>query len=135
MSARKHKIIPGSPEQWLRHAESDFLLGKLGRTNQDILPEQICFHAQQSIEKSLKGFLVSLGLSFPPVHDIEQLLDILRKSKIALPSWSEELLETTPYAVETRYPGDWEEITLSEVDHAIELAEKTLNWAKKKVVK
>ena len=135
MSARKHKIIPGSPEQWLRHAESDLLLGKLGRANQDILPEQICFHAQQSIEKSLKGFLVSLGLSFPPVHDIEQLLDILRKSKIALPSWSEELLETTPYAVETRYPGDWEEITLSEVDHAIELAEKTLNWAKKKIVK
>jgi HEPN domain-containing protein len=135
MSARKHKIIPGSPEQWLRHAESDLLLGKLGRANQDILPEQICFHAQQSIEKSLKGFLVSLGLSFPPVHDIEQLLDILRKSKIALPSWSEELLETTPYAVETRYPGDWEEITLSEIDHAIELAEKTLNWAKKKIVK
>jgi HEPN domain-containing protein len=135
MSARKHKIIPGSPEQWLRHAESDFLLGKLGRANQDILPEQICFHAQQSIEKSLKGFLVSLGLSFPPVHDIEQLLDILRKSKIALPSWSEELLETTPYAVETRYPGDWEEITLSEIAHAIELAEKTLNWAKKKIVK
>jgi len=135
MSARRHKIIPGSPEQWLRHAESDLLLGKLGRANQDILPEQICFHAQQSIEKSLKGFLVSLGLSFPPVHDIEQLLDILRKSKIALPSWSEELLETTPYAVETRYPGDWEEITLSEVDHAIELAEKTLNWAKKKIVK
>jgi hypothetical protein len=38
-------------------------------------------------------------------------------------------------AGETCYPGDWEEITLSEIEHAIELAEKTLNWAKKKIVK
>lgn len=35
----------------------------------------------------------------------------------------------TPYAVEARYPGYWEEITEHEVDDAIQLAEKIVTWA------
>ncbi len=37
----------------------------------------------------------------------------------------------TPYAVETRYPGFWGEITESDVDDALDLAERVLNWASK----
>ncbi len=35
----------------------------------------------------------------------------------------------TPYAVETRYPGFWGEITEKEVDEAVVLAETVLQWA------
>ncbi len=43
------KTPPGSPQEWLRHAESDLLLAKLGADNEDVLTAQVCFHAQQAI--------------------------------------------------------------------------------------
>jgi len=42
-----------SPQQWLAHAQSDLRLARLAEKN-DILPEQICFHAQQAVEKAFK---------------------------------------------------------------------------------
>lgn len=38
----------GSPEEWLRHAQSDLNLARLANGRADILPEQVCFHAQQA---------------------------------------------------------------------------------------
>ena len=35
----------------------------------------------------------------------------------------------TPYTVEARYPGYWEEISEQDVDDAIKLAKRTLMWA------
>lgn len=133
MREHNNNIPEGSPQQWLRLAESDLALGKLGRESPDILPEQVCFHAQQAIEKAIKGLMVHLHIRFPPVHDLEQLLEILRQAKMSLPEWSDELLEVTPYAVQTRYPGDWEEISLAERDKAIELAGMTLSWVRSKL--
>ncbi len=72
MSADKQNIPAGSPEQWLRHAESDLALGRLGRESPDVLPEQVRFNTQHAIEKAIKGLLIHLGLPFPPVHDLEQ---------------------------------------------------------------
>ena len=128
MSAGRRKVAPGSPGDWLRHAMSDLALGRLGRGRPDVLPAQVCFHAQQAIEKALKGFLTHHHLRFPPVHDLEQLLEILQRSDIGLPDWSEELLKATPYAVETRYPGGWEEVTHEDCNRALELAAKTVDW-------
>ncbi len=39
---------PGSPQDWLAHAKSDLNLSRLGKDRQEILPEQVCFHAQQA---------------------------------------------------------------------------------------
>jgi HEPN domain-containing protein len=57
-------------------------------------------------------------------HDITELLDLLEDSGITIP---EDLLVTdvlTPYAVETRYPGCLTPIQETEVDVALQLAEK-----------
>ena len=37
--------------------------------------EDAAFHLQQAIEKYLKGFLLSKGWKFKPIHDLERLLD------------------------------------------------------------
>src|SRR3990172_5779573 len=124
MSGDRRKTSPGSPSEWLRHAESDLLLARLAADNENILTAQICFHAQQTVEKALKGLLVHKGLRFPPVHDIEQLLTIAREAHIELPAWSEALLDLTPYAVETRYPGYWDEISPAERDRALDRSEQ-----------
>lgn len=36
----------------------------------------------------------------------------------------------SPYAVETRYPGFWDEITPTDVDEAIRIAEAMVAWAR-----
>ena len=72
-----------------------------------MLPEQLCFHAQQAVEKALKAVLVSRGIDFPLTHDLENLLEILRESGAEVPEQLDEIGELTPYAVETRYPGVW----------------------------
>lgn len=49
MNPPAKKRIPASPAEWLMHAKSDLKLANLGR-NEDVLPEQICFHARQAVE-------------------------------------------------------------------------------------
>ena len=121
--------LPGSPADWKRHARSDVALAKLGEESDEVLAAQVCFHAQQAIEKILKGLLVYIGRSYPAVHDLEQLLERLREANATMPDWIDEVLEVTPYATEGRYPGYWEPITADDQRDAIALAEKTLAWA------
>jgi len=52
MNPPRKARFPVAPDDWLKHAASDLKLGNLGR-DQDVLPEQLCFHAQQATEKAL----------------------------------------------------------------------------------
>ncbi|MGC1404174.1 MAG: HEPN domain-containing protein [Thermodesulfobacteriota bacterium] len=63
--AKKRLMV--SPEEWLGHALSDLKLAKLGKEDPDILPEQICFHAQQAVEKTFKAVLLFSKADFPLV--------------------------------------------------------------------
>ena len=51
MKKRRKKFPPGSPQEWLDHAISDLALARLGLEANEVLPEQVCFHAQQAVEK------------------------------------------------------------------------------------
>src|SRR3990170_6704125 len=128
MNQRK-KRIPPSPEEWLIHARSDLKLAKIG-SNKDVLPEQICFHAQQAVEKALKAVLLFYKVDFPFTHDLEELLDTFETNKISIPPYLLDVGILTPYAVETRYPGFWGELSEKEVSEAISLAKKVIKWAK-----
>ncbi len=120
---------PGSPEDWLAHAESDLNLARLAGERKDVLPEQACFHAQQAAEKALKAVLLFKHIEFPLVHDLKILIDLLRKNAVTLPPEIHEVDSLTPYAVEARYPGHLEEVTSSDVNEATHLAEAILRWA------
>jgi len=75
----------------------------------DPLAEIIAFHAQQAVEKALKGFLISRKcFDFPKTHDLGRLLDLAESFEPDLASL-DSIIELTPYAVEMRYPEslDW----------------------------
>ena len=118
----------GDAAHWLLHAESDLALAKT-RDNPDILPETLCFHAQQTAEKALKAVFVYKKIDFPRTHNIKTLVDLLALT-ISIPENIHEAGSLTEYAVETRYPGDYETITHEEYLEAIQLAEEVLSWAK-----
>ena len=86
---------------------------------------------QQAAEKAFKAVLLYRKVDFPLTHDIEELMDIFDKSGILLPSNFQNAGILTPYAVEARYPGYWDEITEKEVNEAIKLAGKIVTWSKK----
>ena len=129
MNAPEKKRFPASPEEWLVHAKSDLKLARLGKESKDVLPQQICFHTQQAVEKAFKAVFLLYKIDFPLTHDIEELIDISGQAGISLPSEFLEAGILTPYAVETRYPGYWDEITKDDVNEAITLAEKVIVWA------
>ena len=101
MKRQRNKFPPGSPDEWFSHAMSDLSLARIGADSDEVLPEQICFHAQQAAEKDLKAILLRKGIEFPLIHDLEELLEIARQGKIQLPEWAENIATLTPYAVET----------------------------------
>jgi HEPN domain-containing protein len=121
--------IPGSPAEWMSHAESDLKLARLAAGDPSIRREQVCFHAQQAAEKAIKAMLLSHQLEFPLVHDLEELLEIAERGGLRMPDGVREVGLLTPYAVETRYPGCWPEITDADLKEAIRIAELTVTWA------
>src|SRR5271169_3579624 len=62
-----------------------------------------CFHAQQMTEKSLKAFLIHLGVSFPYTHNLTKLVEICAGTDITFRSLLPTVAPLTPYAVELRY--------------------------------
>ena len=121
---------PGSPEDWLAYAESDLNLARLARDREEILQEQVCFHAQQAVEKALKAVLLARRIEFPLTHDIEELLETAEHGGLLVPSEVADAGSLTPYAVAVRYPGHSEAITQADVDEAIRLAEGVVAWAR-----
>jgi len=102
---------------WKAKSEHDLKACRQLMQADDPLAEIIAFHAQQAVEKALKGFLISRKcFDFPKTHDLGRLLDLAESFEPDLSSL-DAIVELTPYAVEMRYPEslDWgDEIDASE---------------------
>ena len=75
--------------------------------------------------------MLSREIEFPYTHAIKGLLKIAETNGIVIPPAIQQGALLTPYAVETRYPGDWMDITESDVQEALKTAEHTILWAKR----
>lgn len=117
----------GTPRDWLARARSNLARAKQPKPD-EVLWEDHCFDAQQAVEKSLKALLLAKGVPFRFVHDIGELLNLLIKHGVPVPSKVLEAAELTEYAVEARYPGPFEPVTDDEADRAIETAEAVVAW-------
>jgi len=110
--------------QWIKKAENDLKNAvhtlKLG---EDCPTDTVSFHAQQCVEKYLKGLLSFRGIDFPKTHNITELVALLPASTpVDLAPEEQELL--TDYATVTRYPGDYDEIPLAEAKRAVKIARR-----------
>jgi len=129
------KIKAGSPEDWLRHAKADLALAT-SPLPEDGLYGTLCFHAQQSAEKSIKAVLVFRGIEFPKVHSLTRLIDLLPGDIIR----TVDLLESsrlTVYATAFRYPGEEDEpdVPGNKYQEAVQLAKIVFRWASETITK
>jgi HEPN domain-containing protein len=119
---------PGSPEDWLRHARSDLALARQ-RNAPDILLTTLCFHTQQAVEKGLKAVLVQRDIVFPYTHDLARLITLVQDARLPWPDDLDAAAALTEYAVGSRYPGPSGEISETEYQQAITMAQRVLDWA------
>jgi HEPN domain-containing protein len=125
MSANGQK--PGDPADWIRHALSDLTLAKIEKP-ENVLWEELCFHAQQAAEKALKAVLILNGITFQKTHSIRMLVDLLPDT-LSIPETVEEAVILTDYAVLSRYPAEAEPVEDEEYKKAVQLAEQVVTWA------
>jgi len=117
----------GSPKGWLRRAKSNLIRAKQPK-HEEVFWEDLCFDAQQAVEKSFKALLLFHKIPFRFVHDIAELLTVLEQNGLSLPEQIRAAAELSDYAVEARYPGPMEPVTEDEYKEAVKTAEMVVSW-------
>jgi HEPN domain-containing protein len=102
MKAQKNEIA-----EWIAKAEGDYAVAlREIRVRRNPNYDDVCFHAQQCIEKYLKAALVSKGRTPVKIHDLTALM---RDCIQDFPLWasaSRDVDLLSQYAVLFRYPGE-----------------------------
>ena len=119
--------------QWLKRAKSNMARARAGRVSPEILYEDLCFDSQQVVEKALKALCAYHNIAFPRTQDIAYLIELLTKGDVTIPDDIQHSKLLTSYAVETRYPGDYEPVDESDYATAVEIAGKVLAWVEKNI--
>ena len=109
---------------WFKKAESDFKTIENNLRSDDPPTDAICFHAQQAIEKYMKGSLIYFGESITKTHDLVNLLTLLVRYIPKLNELEEILDEISHYGVEVRYPDVFYDPTMEEAQKASHIANK-----------
>ena len=87
-------------ERWLQFAREDLYMAELAI--QAEIPNQVCFHAQQCVEKAVKGLLVNQGRPLPRTHRLGDLLPLLDPNPLVQLALDIQLLDR--FYIPTRYP-------------------------------
>ena len=82
------------------------------------------YHCQQAVEKILKSFFIYKDIQFEKVHSIVYLVSKCAKIEKSFEKWYEAAEVLTPYATAFRYPGDYFEPKIEDVDEAIRHAKE-----------
>jgi HEPN domain-containing protein len=105
--------------QWVQKAENDLRTAEHMLTLDERCPtDVVCFHAQQCVEKYLKALLSLQGTEFPKTHSIGTLVALLPEPQVAALT-AEDQERLTDFATVTRYPGDYDPISLPEARDAV----------------
>lgn len=122
-------------EDWLEKGNHDLedakrLLKNSGYT------DTICFHAQQAVEKYLKGYLVYKRINPRNIHHLEELAKDCAKFDKEFLKLLDECLILTRYYIETRYPPLIPiEYTKEEAREAIKIAQEIVGFVKERLKK
>jgi HEPN domain-containing protein len=121
------KTQPGSALDWLTRAQGDLAIASAALPPGAFL-EDLCFHAQQAAEKSLKAVFVHHGIAFRYTHDLDELTTGLKQSGIEVPATIDDATVLTAFAWEARYPGTGEPVTQNEYTEAVIMARTVVDW-------
>lgn len=125
------------PRRWFQFADEDLILARAAL--KEGIPNQACFHAQQGVEKALKGFLRSKQRSVPRSHSLEELLALCMALDRTFSKLKGCCVTLDQYYIPTRYPDAFPGSsskglpTERDAEKAVKLLRETLSWIRKKM--
>jgi HEPN domain-containing protein len=123
---KSERYQPDDPREWLNRARSNLIQAKSLQAG--VYLEDLCFNAQQAGEKAIKALLIQRDIAFPYVHDLAELLTILRETGERVPDPVAQAGRLSRFAVFTRYPGLARRVGQDEYEEAVEIAEEVVRW-------
>jgi HEPN domain-containing protein len=87
-------------QRWIRFAEEDLRVAEI--VFREGIYNQVCFHAQQCVEKCVKAVFLAQRRLPPKVHAIARLLSLLEVHPFE--GFEEELILLDRFYISTRYP-------------------------------
>jgi HEPN domain-containing protein len=109
--------------QWLRKAHDDLAVADVVLATTPSARWAACFHAQQSVEKTMKALLVLRAVDFPKTHSLGYLAGLLGETGDLLDAGAVKSLQQ--WAVAGRYPEDVPEPTATEATELVTAAHTT----------
>jgi HEPN domain-containing protein len=116
--------------EWFSKARNDLHAAMAVLESEYGITDVPCFHAQQCVEKALKGVLVLHDVSFVRTHDLMVLLAEIVKIDESFLEYKEVCEELCEFAVEVRYPGGISVPPEGEAKRFVKKAELILDKAK-----
>lgn len=117
-------ILIADTKAWLKKSAIDLRCAALDLEAYPPLLEDVVFHCQQAVEKSLKAFLTFHDKPFRKTHNLEELGEACLKIDKTLVDLVDESVPLSEYAWAYRYPGDPESPELEESQIALSTAQK-----------
>ena len=108
---------------WLIKAARDLATAAYELKANPPFAEDIVFHAQQAVEKTLKAFLTWHGRIFRKTHNLVELGGTCVELDPSLEAILRRAAPLTEYAWRYRYPGDPGEPTAEEAEEALTIAQ------------
>ncbi len=104
--------------KWLKKSANDLKSALILKTADQYPTDSVCFHCQQSIEKSLKALLIFKSIEFKKTHDLIYLLNISGLEQELLNKYLNIFAEINYYSVSARYPDEIEDPSEQESEEA-----------------
>ena len=115
-----------STEKWIKKALGDYAaMNTLAKAEDERYYDNICFHAQQCIEKFLKALLIENDLEVPHIHDLQKLLNLVVEGYPVLEQFRVRFTRLTRLSVEVRYP--YESAGKNEAEFAVQTCREGKN--------
>jgi HEPN domain-containing protein len=122
---------------WLAFAREDLALAEAALEKG--IFNQVCFHAQQGVEKALKGFLRSRQRSIPRTHALGELVALCRGLDDSFHRLEDTCVKLDRYYIPTRYPDALPGMvpeglpTRQDAEEAVALLREALKWIEVKL--
>ena len=129
----KNDLRPQAAAKWLEKAKHDLDTAFLNHRHGGYT-DVTCYFGHQTVEKSLKAFLVCHSIRFKKTHHLSSLLEMCVRKDSGFLQFQEECRTLNDYYIETRYPLDLPVVyTKQEAQEAIEISEKMVEFVKEKL--
>lgn len=129
----RNDLRPEAAVRWLDKAKRDLDTAVLNNRH-DGYTDVSCYFSHQTVEKSLKAFLVHHSIRFQKIHHLPKLLKMCEDKDSEFSAFKKQCRVLNDYFLESKYPMDIPIVyTKKEAREAIQSAEKVFEFVKKKL--